>query len=61
MKFILVSYMLIFSFAAPAQSLADLVTAATDLVQKNEFEKALPAAEKAARAIREAFGESHIC
>ena len=60
MKFILVSCLLFFSLTTSAQELSDLLFELTELYKKGEYEKAIPAAEKTAIAIKQAVGENNI-
>ncbi|MDZ4808082.1 MAG: CHAT domain-containing tetratricopeptide repeat protein [Bacteroidota bacterium] len=62
MKFILASCLLFFSFFASGQvSMAtlDLLTKSMQLVQKGEYEKAIPLLEKANEAVKKEVGENH--
>ncbi|MEQ1676278.1 MAG: tetratricopeptide repeat protein, partial [Chitinophagaceae bacterium] len=59
MKFILALYLLFSSLTTAAQDVADLAKQAVDFFLNQEYEKAIPAAEKAATGIRELMGESN--
>ena len=59
MKLILVLYLLFFSLNTTAQNLEDLVKEAADLFLNEQYQKAIPAAEKAAAGIKEVLGENN--
>ena len=62
MKFILALCLLFFSFAAPAQltqATLDMLTKSMALLEKGEYEKIIPIAEKAIAPVKKELGENH--
>jgi len=60
MKFILASCLLCFSCTLSAQSIEDLVLEAGNLFLQGQYEKAIPAAKKAATAVKTEIGEDNV-
>lgn len=58
-KFVLALYLVFSSFTTTAQDVAALAKQAVDFFFKQDYEKAIPAAEKAAAGIRELMGENN--
>ncbi len=59
MKFIPALCLLFFSLTVSAQTTLELLQQSMQLVEKEQYEKAIPIAEKAAEAVKKDFGENH--